>query len=197
MAVTVAVGTSNPIKYRAVLRAFSRYYDVRVVMVSVDSGVGPQPSGVADVVGGALARAVRAVEKADSYFGVGVEAGPIEFPASGGYVETQVAAIVDRDCRATIGMSPSFEVDRRVLALMLDGVEMEKAVGVERHGGLGESVGFVGVATSGAVTRQDLTEHAVIMALIPRLMGYGSIATVEEIAAQAGASVECRSTRAI
>ncbi len=80
---------------------------------------------------------------------------------------------------------------------MLKGVEMERAVNIERRGGLGETVGFVGVATRGAITRQELTEHAVIMALIPRLMGYERIATVEEIASQAGAKVECNSLGAI
>jgi inosine/xanthosine triphosphatase len=193
--ITVAVGTSNPLKLRAARLVFSRYFDALVVPVSVDSGVGPQPSGVRDVFRGALNRAVRALKKVDADFGVGVEAGPIELPSSTGFLETQVAVIVDRECRASVGLSPSFELDESVMRAVLAGVELERAVGVERRVPIGEGIGYVGVATRGLITRQELTAQAIAMALIPWLEGYKSIGSVSSLASQLGVEDECTGYR--
>ncbi|MCE4615795.1 MAG: inosine/xanthosine triphosphatase [Aeropyrum sp.] len=192
MPVNVAVGTSNPIKVRAVERVFSRFYDASVAMVKVVTSVGSQPVGLTEVMAGALERAVKSLRSSSHDFGVGVEAGPITFPSSSGYLETQIAVVVDRECRASVGLSPSFELDKRIVELMIVGVELEKAAGISRIGGLGEGVGFVGVASLGTLSRQELTEQAVLMALLPRLAGQTTLASVRDVAEQAGVSfIDC------
>ncbi len=184
-----AVGTGNPMKIRAAALALRSFLDVEeVVAVNVDSGVPEQPVGWRDVVQGAINRAVGALREAGADLGVGIEAGPVEMAGPRGYLETQVAVIVDRECRASIGLSPSFELDDKVLDLVLSGVELSRAVSIRRGlRDLGEGVGVIGVYTWGRVTRQDLTWLAVVMALVPRIAGYERIATLEELASSAGA----------
>jgi len=189
LALRVAVGTGNPMKVRAVALAFKRFIDVdEVVGVEVESGVASQPVGWRDVVLGALNRAVNAMKAANADMGVGVEAGPVEMPGPRGFLETQVAVIVDEECRASMGVSPSFELEPGVLDLVLKGVELSRAVSIRRgERDLGENVGVIGVYTWGAVTRQDLTWLSVVMALVPRIAGYSKLASVNDIAEAIGA----------
>ena len=190
--VKVAVGTSNPMKVRAAEIAFKAFMDASVFSVKVESGVGPQPAGVRSVLLGALRRAVGAIRESGADYGVGVEAGPIEFPSSTGFLETQVAVVVDRGCRAGVGLSPSFELEEGVVKAMIAGVELEGVVGVERRVPIGEGIGFIGVATRGFITRLELTVHAITMALVPFIAGYRRLARVEDLAAQVDAELECR-----
>lgn len=184
-----AVGTRNPMKVRAASLALKTFLDVKeVVGVDVESGVPSQPVGWRDVVSGAINRAVNAMKKVQADLGVGIEAGPVEMPGPSGFLETQVAVIVDSQCRASIGLSPSFELDGDVLRLVLEGVELSKAVSLSRGlKDLGEGIGVIGVYTWGTVTRQDLTWLSLVMALVPRISKYKRLARVEEIAEAAGA----------
>lgn len=185
-----AVGTGNPMKVRAATLALKALLGVdEVVMVRVDSGVPRQPVGWREVVEGALNRAVRAMASAGADLGLGVEAGPVEMPGPGGFLEAQVAIVVDKDCRASIGVSPAFELDSDVLNLVLRGVELARAVKVGRgERDLGEGVGVIGVYTRGFVTRHDLTWLAIAMALVPRISGYSRLASIDEIASSIGAA---------
>ncbi len=184
-----AVGTGNPMKVRAAALALKSFLNVdEVVGIEVSSGVPEQPVGWRDVVQGAINRAVGAMRQAGADLGVGIEAGLVEMAGPRGYLETQVAVIVDRRCRATIGLSPSFELDEKVLGFVLRGVELSRVAGIRRGvRDLGEGVGVIGVYTWGRVTRQDLTWLAVVMALVPRIAGYERIASVDELASAAGA----------
>ncbi len=189
--VRVAVGTSNPMKVRAAEIVFKAFMNARVVGVRVETGVGLQPAGVRNVLLGALRRAVDSLRGTGADYGVGVEAGPIEFPSSTGFLETQVAVVVDRGCRAGVGLSPSFELEKHVVEAMIVGVELERVAGVERHVPLGEGIGFIGVATRGFITRLDLTVQAIAMALVPFIAGYRGLISVEDLAAQVDAELEC------
>ena len=172
MEVRVAVGSKNPVKVRAVERAFSHFYDAVVVEgVAAPSGVSRQPFGD-DVIRGAMNRAqfaLRAVAAAD--LGVGIEAGLL--PAKGtltGYIDVQWCAIADRHGRMTVGCGPGFEHPPPVVRKALDGVEVGKAMetltGIRN---IGENIGAVGFLTKGVLTREAITEHCVLMALIPRI----------------------------
>ncbi len=163
---TVAVGTSNPIKVRAVYRVFKRYMDPVVEGVSVDSGVPAQPVGFSEVVRGAVNRALRALEAAKPAYGVGVEAGPLKL-AGGRGLEVQVAVIVDSGMRAGIGFSSGFLLPSVVEDRVLAGEELSSVFPHQRLGDIGEGVGVIGVLTWGGVTRLDLTMQAVEMALVP------------------------------
>ena len=188
--ITVALASRNPMKLVAVERAFRRYFNARVVMVPVETGYPRQPVGLGELVGGAAARARAALEaEAGATFGVGIEAGLMEFPSTTGFIEVQVAVVAGRDGRASVGLSQGFELPPGVVERMLEGEELASASGLKRGSrDIGEYIGYIGVATRGAVTRLDLTVHAVLMALTPWLQGGRSwLARLEEIEEAAGA----------
>ncbi len=169
--VEVAVATSNPMKIRAVERVFNRFYEARVKPVHIDHGVPEQPVGV-QVYEGAYRRAVLALETAGADFGVGIEAGPIKVDPVG-YLEGQIAVVASSE-GIGVGVSPLFMLPDDVLERVVQGVELSEAFRHKRSHDVGESIGIVGIVTRGAVTRQDLTEAALAMALIPFIAGgYG------------------------
>ena len=140
-------------------------------MIPVDppKDLPPQPSGSLEVVRGALRRAE--VARGSGDMGVGVEAGPIEFYTGSGFIEVQVAVIVGPGNRVSIGLSPGFELPRGLLEPVLRGVELGALVR-DRPGDIGEGVGYVGLLSRGRITRQDLTEYSIIMALLPWVNDY-------------------------
>ena len=163
--VSIAIATRNPMKMRATEKAFSRFCNVSSIITVEPPDVPRQPCGTLEVLKGALMRAQTAFEHGD--FGIGIEAGPIEFYTTSGYIETQVAIIVGPGERVSIGMSPSFELPYKIISRMLDGVELGELTPVKRVGDRGEGIGYIGVVTRGHITRQDLTELAITMALVP------------------------------
>jgi inosine/xanthosine triphosphatase len=181
--IIIAIGSLNPLKVRSVVRVFSRFVDVEVIAVDVPTSIPRQPVGSRDIVLGALERALGALNLTpEASLGVGIEAGPMEFYSKTGFLETQVAVIVDRNCKASIGLSPSFELDPNTVRRMMMGEELSQAVQIPRHlGDIGELIGYIGYITQGLVTRQDLTEAAVAMALTPRLQKPEWLLSVEEL----------------
>ncbi len=168
--VVVALGSKNPAKLEGVKRAFARFFDdVSVKALEVNSGVPDQPFDN-DTVKGAINRALKAYESGECDFGVGVEAGLFRnnFTLTG-YLDIQVAAIYDGD-RICIGYGPGFEYPESVLRPVLGGSEvgkvMEVVTGIKD---LGKKQGAIGYLTKNAISRAELTEIAVIMALIPFL----------------------------
>ncbi len=190
--VTVAVGTSNELKVRAVKKVFRRYFSAKVIGVEVKTSISPQPVGVRELIKGAMERAfyaMRSVERAQ--FGVGIEAGLLEFYSSTGYLETQVALILGSNNRVSIGLSPSFELPPQTVKEMLEGKELSVASKIYRgNRDLGEVVGYIGVKTWGAMTRQDLTEFAVRAAIVPWLERSEWLITLENLASQLGLKEE-------
>jgi len=164
----VAVGSKNPAKIKGVEKAFSKFFkDVEVEGVEVNSGVSNQPFDT-ETIRGAINRAVNAYKCRKCDFGVGVEAGLFRCNfAYTGYLDIQVAAVYDGD-RVCIGYGPGFEYPEKVLRAVLGGSEvgkvMETVTGIE---GLGKKQGAIGYLSKNAITRAELTEIAVVMALIP------------------------------
>ena len=116
--------------------------------------------------------------------GVGVEAGPIEFYTGSGFIEIQAAVIVGPGDRVSVGLSPGFELPRGLLGPVLNGVELGRLVR-ERPGDIGEGIGYVGLLSRGRITRQDLTEYSIIMALLPWANGYyKELPTLDEYRSQ-------------
>lgn len=170
----VTVGSTNPVKILATQNAFSKYYsDASVEGVKVSTSVSPQPVGIEETVRGAVERSKEASRLvSDSDFTVGIEAGLIPIPCTlTGYVDQQVAAIMDRDGVLTIGASPAFEYPPVIVRSVLDNRteinhEMEKLTGIRS---IGRKQGAIGFLSKGEVERAKLTEQAVLMALIPRI----------------------------
>jgi len=172
----IAVGSLNEAKIEGVRRGFRKIFhnmDISVVGISV-KGLPPQPIGWRETLRGAVIRGLKAVETfEDSDYGVGVEAGLIPlYGTISGYMDTQICAIVDRDMKVSIGTCMLFEFPPIVVDAVISGrVEESETVfeeisGIER---IGEGMGAIGLLSRGVVSRSDLTEQAVIAALIPRV----------------------------
>jgi inosine/xanthosine triphosphatase len=169
----VVVGTSNPIKVKAVENVFSKFFKVSVVMRKVPSAVLPQPVGLKMTIKGAVLRARNALNfESGAELGLGIEAGLIPIPGTiSGYMDQQFVAIADRQGRVTLGGGPAFEYPpslvKRVLGEAIEvGTAMEDLTGIK---GLGRKQGAIGFFSKGRLDRTSLTEYAVLMALIPRL----------------------------
>ncbi|MDW8031191.1 MAG: inosine/xanthosine triphosphatase [Candidatus Bipolaricaulota bacterium] len=164
----VHVGSNNPIKAQAVKNVFERAFGpTEVRLISVESGVPTQPFGD-DTARGACERARKALLDAD--FGVGIEAGLIWHHELQLYFDVQFCAIISRDGKLTIGHGSGFVYPPKVIAEVLAGRPvgevMSELTGIER---LGHKMGAIGYLSKNLLTREQLTEQAVLMALIPRL----------------------------
>ncbi|MEM3793525.1 MAG: inosine/xanthosine triphosphatase [Candidatus Bathyarchaeia archaeon] len=173
-AMRVAVGSTNPVKIRATEKAFSRAFpglEVIAFGIEVESGVPPQPLGE-ETIRGAMNRAAKALEKSVADFGVGIEAGLFPFPNTlTGYLELQWCAVRDRAGRASLGCGPGFEQPPAIIEEVIrGGRDVEEAIhivfGIK---GIGRREGAIGLLSKGLMDREELTESAVLMALIPIL----------------------------
>lgn len=173
--ITVAVGSRNPVKVKAVETVFSKFFHrVSVISVDVRTSVFPQPIGLDETIRGALERAFHAIQLVkDADYGVGIEAGLMDFKhAITGYLDLQVCAIVDRSERFTLGTSSAFEFPPEVVGKVIRGEARESEEVFEEITGIkdiGSKTGAIGFLTKGEVTRLDLTVQSVIAALVPRI----------------------------
>jgi len=186
-----AIGTSNPVKLRAARRVFSRYLGLTVVGGDVKTSIPRQPVGLDALLRGALERAYYSRRKVGALYGVGVEAGLMEFPTSTGFIETQAAVIIGPGMRVSIGLSSSFELPPWLVERMLEGAELGE-VYRPRRGDIGELIGYIGVETMGGTTRQELTEQAIEAALLPWLRDPSWLQSIDELAREVGARLDGR-----
>lgn len=169
--VHLALGTTNPVKVQAAAAAFGRWIPtVETTPVEVDTGVPEQPYD-AEGPWGAVERAKRAltlVEEAG--LGVGIEAAISTKDPSGETFDVQYCAIVDRQGHVTTGAGPGFAYPPSVLEALGQGRTVGEAVGaLAGNEAIGSEEGAIGFLTRGAATREELTEWAVIAALVPRI----------------------------
>ncbi len=166
----IAVGTKNPSKVDGIRLAFSKYFpDVELVPVDSSAVAKAQPKGLEEMAAGATARAKHALSKAGGDYGVGVEAGI--FTIGDVYFDNQVAAIVDKSGKASLGHSSGFMLPRDAMEkLFRDGRELERwAEEVSGIMEVGDKGGLIQHLTKGKMTRTELTEQCVVTALIPWL----------------------------
>jgi inosine/xanthosine triphosphatase len=164
------VGTKNPAKVDGIRRAFAKYYpSVELRPVDSSSVARAQPRGLEEMAAGATARAKFSLSKAGGDFGAGVEAGI--FTIGDVYFDNQVAAIVDRSGRTSLGHSAGYSLPRKDMEkLFKDGSELERwAEKVSGVNEIGDKGGLVNFLTNGKMSRTDLTEQCVVTALIPWL----------------------------
>jgi inosine/xanthosine triphosphatase len=168
--IVVAIGTKNPAKIEGIKRAFSRYYkDVELRPVDSSRVAKAQPKGLDEMAAGATARAKYALSVTGGDFGVGVEAGI--FTIGPVYFDNQIGAIADRNGKVSIGHSAGYMLPSVAMEeLFREGKELERwAEKVSGINEVGDKGGLVNFLTKGTMTRADLTEQCVIMALAPRL----------------------------
>jgi len=174
MVITVAIGSQNPSKIKGIQVAFEKMFKTKINVLSraVETSLPPQPIGLKTTIRGAIERAINIkaiLSKADFY--VGLEAGLVPIPATiTGYMDFQVAAILDNHDRVTIGFGPGFEFPSSAVRYVLaEGKEIEEAmIKISGIKNIGDNIGAIGFLTNNIVLREHLSEIATIMALIPR-----------------------------
>ncbi len=162
----VHVGSMNPVKVEAVRHVFSRYFPELEVEGSVTRTSVPDEPWEEDVKRGAKERAWQVMQNAD--IGVGIEAGL--FRREDGIYDVQYCAILDKMGLYTFGTGPGFRYPAMMEADLMKGstvgdVFAEKIMGENP----GQSGGAIGYLTNGVMNRQELTESAVLAAMVPRI----------------------------
>ena len=169
MTTTVAIGSKNPVKVKAVRSAASAVWpEARYVPVSVDSGVGPMPMTDEEGARGALRRAERARDLAGADIGVGLE-GAVEDTRLGMYL-TNWVAIVDRSGRTSVASGGRLPLPERIAQELRAGSELGPII--DHYSGFANSKqhqGAAGYLTSGLVPRELSFHVAVAYALAPFL----------------------------
>ena len=162
----VAVGSTNPTKLKPVRFVFKKHFkSVKVIGVSVPSGIREQPMSDDEMYRGALARAKGALQRTkNADFGVGIEGGIHKY--SYGWFERSLIVIVNRKGDIGIGASGGLALPNSVISRIQKGKTLEQAVDElfgTKH--IGKGIGMFGVFTKGVVTRTSGVAHGVAFAL--------------------------------
>jgi inosine/xanthosine triphosphatase len=167
-ALSVRVGSTNPVKVKAVRDVLSRFYDaLEVEGVAVASGVPEQPRGK-EVLRGAVERAKAARGEGD--LGIGIEAGVFRLGEEEATLDVQYCAMADATGWVTVGHGSGFAYPPEVVADLEAGRTVSEAM--ERVTGLsniGQGTGAIGYLTGGVLERRELTAQAVMAAFVPRV----------------------------
>jgi len=157
----VKIASTNEVKKEATKKAFKKFFShLEMRFESIEVKTKTQPFNE-EIMEGAIHRAKKAVQMAD--YGVGIESGIRE--ENGIYMVEQYCAIVDKTGYTTWGKSPAFECPEWVLR-EIQKKEMKKIIPFKKGE---EKKGAIGYLSRGMITREEITEEAVAMALIPRL----------------------------
>ncbi len=167
----VAVGSENPVKYRATVGALGEL-STAIDRVAVDSGVPEQPMSTVETIDGAKNRAERARASGGYDLGVGLEGGVTTVEGTDGWFLTMWAAVTDgEDC--SVGAGPRLRLPDEIARDLEQGAELgpllDDILGTEE---IKKGRGAVGVFTGNTVGREDALRHAVAMALGPFVTGH-------------------------
>ncbi len=166
--VIVGVGSVNPVKVKAVHKAFSRIFnDVKIISRKVDSGVSPQPMTDEEMVAGAINRAKNVFMEVKPDFAVGLEGGLVKYVFGvfvRGWVAVYNGEFLGIASTASIKV-PSWIWDKLIgnKQLELEDI-MEKITGIEK---IGDRMGAFGFLTDERYDREKAFEDAIICALAP------------------------------
>jgi len=166
----VNVGSTNPVKVRAVENVLRKVFPklpLRTRAVDVTSKVSDQPFE-AEAIEGAINRAREALKEAD--YGIGIEAGLFWNEQVRDLLDVQYCAVVDKRGHVTLGHGPGFAyppfVVERAKAGKTVGDAMAELTGEKA---IGRTRGAIGYLTEGRMDRTELTEAAVLMAMVSRI----------------------------
>jgi inosine/xanthosine triphosphatase len=166
---TVAIGSTNAAKGRAVRRALGRVWpEAEYREVEVDSGVGAMPLSDGEGARGARTRAERAREALDADLGVGLEGSVADTPE--GMFLTGWAAVVDREGRVGLASGARLPLPPAIAAEVRAGAELGPII--DRYAGEADTrhrQGAAGYLTRGLLPRDEQFGIAVLCALAPFL----------------------------
>ncbi len=162
----IAVGTDNPVKYRAVRNVMRRLFpQAQVVSLKVPSGLPEQPWGDEETRRGAANRAHAARLAARADWGVGIEGGVVE--TEFGMMTCAWCAIEDRSGRVGVGGSTNMLLPEEVVARVRAGEELGHAMDeFAKIRDVRRKMGAIGVMTKGLTDRQRAYEFIAKMAVV-------------------------------
>lgn len=165
----VVVASTNPVKVRAVLKAFKQVFghsSIKVEMVSVNSGVSNQPMSDKETLKGATKRATKAMERIpNADYWVGIEGG-LEF------VNNQLSSftwvVVKSSNQTGKAKSDTYFLPPKIATLIKKGKELGEANDIVfKKKNSKQANGAVGLFTKDLITRDKLYMDIIILALIP------------------------------
>lgn len=171
---SLALGSANPVKRRAVEEAVTRLLGreaSRVACLEVASGVPDQPWGDAQTRAGAAIRATAALEAAGpgaASIGIGLEGGvALHY---GRLWAFSWAVAVTAGGEEASARSAAFALPERVAGLVVRGSELGDAMdSVFGVSGSKRDRGAVGLLTGGTLSRAELYAQPALLALAPLL----------------------------
>lgn len=164
--ITIVVGSTNPVKIKAVRRAFEQYFKaVKIWGKETESKVSCQPQSSEESFTGALNRAKSALLLQNADFGVGIEGG-IEQHKFGIFTCGWVV-IINRKGTVGVGTSARMLVPKKIWMEIRKnktelGAVMERVTGeknIKRKGGM------FGLFSNNVITREDAYFQGVVFAL--------------------------------
>jgi inosine/xanthosine triphosphatase len=164
----VNVGSRNKAKIWATRDIFLKVFKkVEVHSVKVKTGISESPTDD-EAIDGAINRAQGAIKEGD--FGVGIECGLFQNQKFGSSYLVQYCAIVDKRGIVTTGHGPGFALPESAAASIREGTPIAEVIKrLLNVDSIKEEKGTVGHISGGLTSRRKLTEHAVLMALLPRI----------------------------
>lgn len=163
----IVVASKNPVKINAVKLAFETFFEsVFIEGVDVDSGVASQPKTDDETLRGALTRAENAKQnKSDADFWIGIEGGT---QPDGNNLNAFAWVAIKTIEKTESARSATFRIPPKVQELINSGYELGHANDIVfKQNNSKQKGGAVGLLTHGRVTRTNLYQQAVQLALIP------------------------------
>lgn len=164
----ILVASQNPVKVNAVAEAFkvcfSEAFDIEGL--PVNSGVSHQPRSDGETRTGAKNRVDNLMKQSPSAdFYVGIEGG---IDVVDGRLHAFAWVAVSDGRQQSLGRSGSFELPPEVARLIFEGMELGDADDqVFKKENSKQQNGAVGLLTHDRLTREQLYQHALVLALIP------------------------------
>ena len=167
----IAISSKNPVKIEAVLSAFTKVFpgkNVNSFTANIVSGVGDQPFGNSETLKGAMNRASKIADLyPESDFCLGIEGG---ISIKNNKITAFAWIVIISNGKISKAKTCTFELPRIVGDLLIKGYELGEADDIVfKKKNSKQKNGAVGLLTNNIVTRKDLYEQAVILALIPHI----------------------------
>lgn len=161
----IAVGSTNPVKVKAVTRAVQSYWnDISIISISTESQVSDMPMSKVETRIGAKTRALNSRKEADAWIGVGNE---------GGVCWIEGDLYLFSTTYATDGQTGSFggetliRLNEEITQRFGDGnIELGQIMDeITGKNNVKQKEGAVGYLTNNVITRTDIFELSTKMAL--------------------------------
>lgn len=154
----IGIGSKNEVKIKACRRAFEKVFPISIKVKGINSG-DYQPFND-DIEKGAISRARNAIKEMD--YGVGIEAGIKWNEVAREYFGIQYCSIIDKTGYITWGHSSGFTYPKKIIEEVRKGKSVGEVIEAKEEGA-------IGYLSKGIINREDITERAVLMALLPRI----------------------------